>query len=432
MKKKDNKKKLSFEQKKIVKWLRVIIILCITIIVLELGYLGINIYLNNKSIRYADTLNDFKQIDDYYVVAGSSDFKNSKFNDYEKDYMKAKMAKYNSDFEIEFESAYTKGYSSYFNYVTDYDDGFIAVGGAQYSEQQVSDNATDGLIVLYDKDGKQVDSKSVQIVGDTSFSKVLVVDDGFIVIGQSILENMVLGTDPNGGAVIIKYDFDLNEMWRAKYGGSKTANFTDAIISDDYLYLVGKDATRYGIIAKYTLDGEAVFTKSYSYTDTVGFSSIVKMGDYFYVAGSQTTNIDAEDKDKVTEALIVKYDSDGNKVDEVTLAYNNATRFNKIAIDDGELVAVGHTYKKDEDASTDTYNVFRYSGIIAKYDQDLELIEEKEEKGSRDTYFSSILVNDDGYLIGGQTSSKELGGNNKDFRVYFLQYNKDLETEWYE
>ena len=428
---KKNKKELKVEQKRLVKWLRVIIVLCIAIIVIEIGYIGLSYYNRTKSVVYTDTLNSFKEIDDGYLVVGNSDFKNSEFNSYEKDYNKAKVAKYNSDFEVEFESAYTKGYSSYFSDVIEYNDGFIAVGGAQYDEQQVEDNATDGLIVLYDKNGKQVDTKSVQIAGDTTFNKVLLVDDGFIVVGQSILQNMVIGNDPDGGALIIKYDFDLNEVWKANYGGSKSAIFNDAIIDGDYLYLVGKDATRYGMIAKYTLDGEQVFVKSYEYTDTVGFSSIVKVGDEFFVAGSKTINIDAKDEDKVTEGLILKYDSDGNVLDEVTFSRNNAARFNKIVADGDNLIVVGHTYKKDEEKSTDTYNYLDYRGIIVKYNTDLEKLGNNKENGSGVDYFSDVIVTDDGYLVGGASSSEELGSNNKDYRTYFLKYNKDLKRDFY-
>lgn len=428
---KKNKKELKVEQKRLVKWLRVIIVLCIAIIVIEACYIGLSYYNRTKSVVYTDTLNSFKETDDGYLVVGNSDFKNSEFNSYQKDYNKAKFAKYNSDFEVEFESAYTKGYSSYFSDVIEYNDGFIAVGGAQYDEQQVEDNATDGLVVLYDKEGKQVDTKSVQIAGDTTFNKVLLVDDGFIVVGQSILQNMVIGNDPDGGALIIKYDFDLNEVWRANYGGSKSAIFNDAVIDGDYLYLVGKDATRYGVIAKYTLDGEQVFVKSYEYTDTVGFSSIVKVGDEFFVAGSKTINIDAKDEDKVTEGLVLKYNSDGEVLDEVTFSRNNAARFNKIVSDGDNLIVVGHTYKKDEEKSTDTYNYLDYRGIIVKFNTDLEKLGNNKENGSGVDYFSDVIVTSDGYLVGGATSSEELGSNNKDYRTYFLKYNKDLERDFY-
>ena len=429
--KKNRKKRINTDQKKIVKWLRVIIVLCIAIIVIELGYIGLTYYNRSQSIIYSDTLNSFDEVSSGYIVAGNSDFKNSEFNSYQEEYNKAKFAKYNDDFEVEFESAYTKGFGSYFSDVIEYKDGYIAVGGAQYDEQQVEDNASDGLIVLYDKNGKQMDTKSVQIVGDTTFNKVLLVDDGFIVVGQSILQNMVIGNNPDGGALMIKYDFDFNEEWRVNYGGSKSGNFNDAIIDGDYIYLVGKDATRYGLIAKYTLDGEKVYTKTYEYTDTVGFSSIVKVGDEFFVAGSKTINIDAEDEDKVTEGLIVKYDSDGNVLDEVTLSRNNAARFNKIISDGDDLIVVGHTYKKDEEKSTDTYNYLDYRGIIAKYDSDLKEVDKRIENGAGVDYFSDVIISDDGYLVGGASSSRELGSNNKDYRVYFLQYNKDLEKEWY-
>ena len=428
---KKNKKDLKKDQKRIVKWLKVVIILCIAIIVVELGYILLSYYNRTQSIIYTDTLNSFKETDDGYLVVGNSDFKKGKFNDYEKDDNKAKFAKYNNDFEIEFESAYTKGYSSYFSDVIEYSDGYIAVGGAQYDEQQVSDNATDGLIVLYDKEGNQKDSKRLQIAGDTTFNKVILLDDGFLVIGQSILQNMVIGTNPNAGALIVKYDFDFNEVWRANYGGSKSGNFNDAVIDGDYIYLVGKDATRYGLIAKYTLDGERVYAKSYEYTDTIGFSSIVKVGDELFVAGSKTINIDAKDADKVTEGLIVKYDSDGNVLDEVTFKKNNNARFNKIVYDGDNLVVVGHTYKIDEEKSTDTYNYLDYRGIIVKYNRNLGRITDNKENGEGVDYFSDVIVNDDGYLVGGASSSRELGSNNKDYRTYFLQYNKDLERQWY-
>ena len=426
-----NKRVLKKDQRVIVKWLRVIIVLCIATIVIELGYIGLSYYNRSNATTYVDSLNSFEVVDDGYLIVGNSDFKKSNFNDYQDEYNKAKFAKYNEDFELVFESAYTKGYASFFNDVIEYNDGYIAVGGAEYDEQQVEDNATDGLIVLYDKDGNQVDSKRLQIAGDTSFTKVILVDDGFIVIGQSILQNMVLGNNPNGGALIVKYDFDLNEVWKANYGGSKSAIFNDAIIDGDSLYLVGKDATRYGMIAKYTLDGERIYVKSYEYTDTVGFSSIVKVGDDFYVAGSKTMNVDADDQDKITEGLIVKYDSDGNVIDEVTFARNNNARFNKIISDGDNLVVVGHTYKKDEEKSTDTYNYFDYRGIIVKYNTDLEKLSNNKENGGGCDYFSDVIVLDDGYLVGGASSSKELGSNNKDYRTYFLKYNKDLERQWY-
>ena len=47
---KKNKKEIKKEQKKVLKLLKIIIGLCIAIIVIELGYIGLSYYNRNKSI----------------------------------------------------------------------------------------------------------------------------------------------------------------------------------------------------------------------------------------------------------------------------------------------------------------------------------------------------------------------------------------------
>ena len=173
-------------------------------------------------------------------------------------------------------------------------------------------------------------------------------DDGYLVIGQSILENMTIGNDPNGGAIMVKYDFDLKEKWRTNYGGSKSGIFNDVVVDDDAIYLVGKDATRYGFFAKFSKTGEKEFIKTYEYTDVVGFSSMAKIDDDFVVVGGKTTNIEADDKDKKTEAVLLRYDKDGNIRYEKRYRVNSSARFNKVVVDGDNIVAIGHTAKKDK------------------------------------------------------------------------------------
>ena len=413
------------KNKKILKWLKFLVIVCVAIIVVEGIYIGAKIYQGKNNTVYVDTLGSIVELKDGYLGTGSSDFKKSKYNKYSKDYQKAKLVKYDKNQKTVFESAYTKGYDSYFYDAKSTKNGYIAVGAAAYSKKQVEEKTKDGLIVLYDKDGKQLKTKTLQIAGNTKFTKVEVLDDGYLVIGQSILENMTIGTDPDGGAIMVKYDFDLKEQWRTNYGGSKSAIFNDLAITDDAIYLVGKDATRYGFFAKFSKSGEKEFIKTYEYTDVVGFSSIAKLEDDFVVVGGKTTNIDAADKDKKTEAVLIRYDKDGNIKYEKYYRVNNSARFNKVLVDGSNIVAIGHTAKKDEKESNDSYNVFRYSGLFAKYKEDGEEITKKTEKGSRDIYFSDMLVTKNCYLIVGQTSSKELGGNNKDLISYFLKYDKN-------
>ena len=210
------------KNKKLLRWLKFLVIVCIAIIVVEGIYIGVKIYQSNNNTVYVDTLSSIEKLKDGYLGSGSSDFKHSKYNKYSKDYQKAKLVKYDKNEKIVFESAYTKGYDSYFYDAKQTKDGYIAVGSAAYTKTQVKEKTKDGLIVIYDKNGKQINSKTLQIAGDTKFTKVVVMDDGYLVIGQSILENMTIGNDPDGGAIMVKYDFDLKENVKI------SSNFTNA------------------------------------------------------------------------------------------------------------------------------------------------------------------------------------------------------------
>ena len=352
------------KNKKLLKWLKFLVIVCIAIIVVEGIYIGVKIHQANNNTVYVDTLSSIEKLKDGYLGSGSSDFKHSKYNKYSKDYQKAKLVKYDKNEKIVFESAYTKGFDSYFYDAKQTKDGYIAVGSAAYTKTQVKEKTKDGLIVTYDKNGKQINSKTLQIAGDTKFTKVVVMDDGYLVIGQSILENMTIGNDPNGGAIMVKYDFDLKEKWRTNYGGSKSGIFNDVVVDDDAIYLVGKDATRYGFFAKFSKTGEKEFIKTYEYTDVVGFSSMAKIDDDFVVVGGKTTNIEADDKDKKTEAVLLRYDKDGNIRYEKRYRVNSSARFNKVVVDGDNIVAIGHTAKKDKKESTDS-STFSINSLIS-------------------------------------------------------------------
>ena len=171
------------KNKKLLKWLKFLVIVCIAIIVVEGIYIVVKIYQANNNTVYVDTLSSIEKLKDGYLGSGSSDFKHSKYNKYSKDYQKAKLVKYDKNEKIVFESAYTKGYDSYFYDAKQTKDGYIAVGSAAYTKTQVKEKTKDGLIVTYDKNGKQTNSKTLQIAGDTKFIKVVVMDDGYLVIG---------------------------------------------------------------------------------------------------------------------------------------------------------------------------------------------------------------------------------------------------------
>jgi len=384
-----------------------IVILCIIILIIDLVYYLF--FINKSDSFYFDSINSFFHTDQYYIAVGS--------NNNDGSYEKAKISKYDIKKEKVWEQIYNKGYNSAFFGAANDKDNIIAVGSYESTKKEHEDLIRSALIVKYDKDGKILIEKKFQVLGDSKFTDVLVVDDGYIVVGQSIYENMTLGFSDEGGAFIIKYDKDLNEIWRHNYGGSKSAIYNDLVIVEDSIYTVGKDSSRLGIISKYTLDGSYVSTVTYKLTDTLGFTGITNDHNFLYVVGSKKVEDDQNDFD--TDALILKYDFNLNKLLENTYVGKGMERYNKVIIDsDSNIVVVGNTGIYDKELSTQEINVFSYNGIFVKYDINLgELLIREYDKGEND-YFTDIKQVNNQYLISGYSNY------DNDYISKFITYTK--------
>ena len=264
--------------KKLKKILITVVVICILVLIIEGGFVLYTYFQRKNSKSYFDSINGYQQIKDGYIAVGSN-------NDNNKSYEKGKITKYNNKKEKVWEKIYNKGYNSTFSNVVSDGKNYLVVGSFEEEDPEkdkpkdsksliAKDEARTALFVKYDDKGKIIFEKKLQILGNSKFVNVKVVDDGYIVVGQSIFKNMELGMDDRGGGVIVKYDKSGKEVWRSNYGGSKSGLFNDLYVDKDCIYVVGKDAARVGTISKYSLDGERISTTLYEYTDTLGFSSM--------------------------------------------------------------------------------------------------------------------------------------------------------------
>ncbi len=389
--------------------IKIIVAICIIILIVDIIYL---IYISSKKKQklYFDTINAFEITNDGIISVGS----------YNKDgYEKAKLTKYNSKNKKTIEKIYSKKYnSSYFNVKKD-DNYFIAVGDYEANKSENKNNVRSALIVKYDKNGKIIKEKRFQVLGDSKFTNILVVSDGYIVSGQSIYENMTLGLSDEGGAFLIKYDKDLNEVWRSNYGGSKSAIYNDLIIINSNIYAIGKDSVNTGIISKYNMDGTRITTTNYSYTDSIGFTSIVNMNNSLYVVGSKKVKKDKSSYD--TDSLIVKYNYDCQKLDEKIYRGKGIERFNKAIVDNKNIVIVGQTGIYNKKKSTDKENVFDYNGILAIYNSNLKRIKLLNYKKNTNNYFTDIKKHNNNFIISSYHSNKN------GYASEFINYNNSFQ-----
>ena len=402
-------------EKKILITLKMISILCIIILVFEIGYLIHRKYFNTGESIYFDSINAISYINNNFVSVGSN-------NNNENHYEKAKLSFYDDKRHKVYEKIYSKGYNSAFFDVDVSDNTYVAVGSYEASHNDHINGTRKALIVAYDNDGNVIFDKDFGVLENSKFMSVKIVDDGYLVVGQSIYEAMTVGFSSEGGAFLIKYDKNGKIKWKTNYGESKSAIFNDLYILDDYIYVVGSDYGKVGIILKYDLNGNLLKKTEYQYTDSFGFTGIAVNGESIFVSGGKRI-IGEEDSGRI-DGLIVKYDFDCNYLDEVSYDEDMQERFNKILmLDDDNLLIIGSMSSYDKDKTVKDVNVLKYDGVIAKYREDLKLIKAVSYGEDRDDHFTDMIVLDNSYLVTGYSSYED-----KSYMSKFIIYSDALKV----
>lgn len=393
--------------KKLLKRLKLISIVCVIILIIEVFYLiYVSFFKSSKSI-YFDSTNSLDVVEKGFISAGSN-------NDNDKHYEKAKITKYNSKMEKSFEKLYNKGYNGAFFSVIEDDDGYVAVGSYEADESEYRRSARSALIVKFDKSGEVIFENSFQMLGNSKFVNIVSVDDGYLVVGQSIYEDMSLGTSRDGGAYLVKYNKSLKLEWKSNYGGNKSAVYNDLVVYDNYIYTVGKDLEKSGIISKYDMNGNLIKTVVYEYTDNLGFSSVAQVNGNIVVSGAKYI------EDGKSAALLALYDSQLNYIKESCYSDDGSNRFNNFMVDENNNIIVIGMKKIDKKSDLD---IFSYDGIIGKYDKNLTEIETLIYSNDKDDHFTDIKIYDDNYIVSGYSSYEKHG-----YMTKFIVYSKALKV----
>lgn len=390
---------------KILKNLKIISFLCIIFLVIEIIYVGYSLMYNKESL-YFDGVNALTSDGKSYIAVGSNNN-----NDYK--YEKAILSKYNSKKEKVFEKIYNKGYNGAFFDVEFDGDFIIAVGSYEKDESDHNNSVRSALLVKYDINGDIVFENDLSILDNSKFTSVTVVDDGYLVTGQSVYKSTKIGSK-EGGAVLIKYDKDGKMLWKSTYGNNKSAVFNNLIVLNDSIYTVGVDDNYFGLICKYNLDGEFITYNDYKWTDIIGFSDICNIGDKIYVCGANRSG------DNWTNSMIVEYDTDCTYIKETVYESDGINRFNKMQVDSNDNIIVIGSLKLNK-SSKDSVDVFNYDAIIGKYKDNLEKVSIIKYGDEKDDFFTDITIVDKNYLVSGYSSYEDGSYLSK-----FLKYSEAL------
>lgn len=385
---KKSKKKKNKNDKNI----KYVIAICIVILIIELGVFVSSLLFKHTESLYFDGINAIKKNDDYYVAVGSN-------NDNDLHYEKAKISIYNSKREKLFEKLYNVGFNSAFFSVCLDDNGFVAVGSYEKTEEEHNNSIRRALIVKYDYDGNLLFEQDFQLLDNSKFMGVFYYDNEYYAIGQSIYKSTKVGNDA-GGAILVKYNKEGKMEWNRSIGSAKSGVFNDLYITESGIYAVGLLDDSIGLIAKYQFNGDIVFQKEIEGISGAGLRGILQADSSFYISGS----IKTENEDG---AILYKVNEDGDILN--SQLYNKVPNvyFHKLVYDgDSSIVVIGSSFTEKK-SSEPTIDMVNYDGLVVKYNLDLEMVTDAMYGDERDDYFTDIIYDKSDYLVVGYSSYED-------------------------
>ena len=323
----------------------------------------------------------------------------------------ATISKYTKDGKVAWKKFWGGTNMDYFLSSVRLNDGNYMIVGYTVSAINQSDNG--GKLLKYDKDGTLLFQKDY---GNTAFdalnSIVLSPDNNVVAVGSRKLENIEGFTNKGeNDAVISKFDLSGNVIWQKNYGGSAYDYFNSVIAVNGGYIAVGNSTstdveglTNKGnadaLIVKYDLDGNVLWEKNYGGSADDYFNSVIQVTDGYIVVGESTsTDIAGLTNKGNTDAIIVKFDSSGNIVWQKFWGGNNSDSFKSIISVNNGYIAVG------EFASDNIEGISNYYGdknaILVKFNLTGNVLSQENYGGSCSDKFNSISSVNDGYIITG-------------------------------
>lgn len=284
----------------------------------------------------------------------------------------------------------------------------------------------DAVILKYDKNGNLIWQKSWGGNDWDSFNSViLTLNNEYIVAGNSYSTD-IEGNENKGKSDvnIVKYDHDGSVIWQKSWGGNKNDYFKKMILTkqEDLIVAVETTSTDIGdfnktaksdiVILKYNKNGDLIWQKSwggnnYEYL----YSLLLTKDDSFIVIGnSDSTDIEGISNNGGADAVIIKYDKNGNVIWQRNFggAYYDSFHTVLLTSDDNFVIAGQYSSNNIEGIVIDEFNDNDF--ILLKIDQNGNVIWQK--KGDGILYYWSETTKiaetqDGGIIVNGFISDSE-------------------------
>jgi len=227
---------------------------------------------------------------------------------------------------------------------------------------------------------------------------------------------------------LAKFDAENNKQWIKSYGGSNA----------DYLYgikptrdgghiaagysssndkdIPGNKGNQDMILAKFDSSGNKQWIKNFGGSGSDFFYDVVQIsnGDYVAIGYTASTNGDITNPKGSTDAVMARFDSDGNKIWMKNIGGTKMENINKVNLTkDGNLILAAES----NSLSGDLIGGRGYGDmVIAKYDVNGNQLWHKSYGGSKNDYFENVIETSDGGFIGvgySESTTGDMTGLNK-------------------
>ena len=287
------------------------------------------------------------------------------------------------------------------------------------------------FLVKLDKTGNILWEKRYEGEYNPTYNSFLILNnDEFIVAGSYAIDKEEEYYGPYG--LITKYDKDGNILWEKKY--ENVGSFKDIALTSDNEYVVhgsNMNDEDNAFIAKIDESGNVIWEKIHDENNEFT-SLLVTKNNEVIVAGSLYIS-DTGTRD----AVIIKYDKDGNLLWERKFGGSKSDVFRSIALTNEEsILGVGYSNSTDIDGLSNKGN----DAIIVKYDKDGNILWKKNYGDSGSDSFNSLFILKDGsFVTVGYSTSKKIGDLDLNLKcsiwngcddALIVKFNKDGELQW--
>jgi hypothetical protein len=245
-------------------------------------------------------------------------------------------------------------------------------------------------------------------------------------------------------------EYTANIEYTKNFGGSSNDYFRSVTsTSDNGIVLVGEtlstdinnlsnNGKSDAIIMKFDSSGEKMWQKSFGGSNADYFKSVIETSDKGIVTVGYTYSIDIENLNPLStesylDAIIVKYDKDGNQLWTKNFGGSKSDWFHcVIETSDKGIIAVGNSTSDDIEGLSTLSSSNYYDAIIVKYNSKGEQIWVKNFGGLSNDYFKSITeTTTNGFVAVGYSSSTNAGFTNKgNIDSIIVKYDSQGNQEW--